>query len=115
MARPQSWTNPKRKALCEAMQEFILDESIVHMTQVSTAQGLTHSALMELGKDYPEDVGLSLTLIKDVLESRIVSRAMDRTYDAGFAKFILGAKYGFQDKQVIDINKTETIPSFGDE
>lgn len=112
------WTAPKRKALCDQINDAIKDESILTVIKLASIVGMTRHALYKLAEDYPDDIGMSLTHAQAQIEHRMIEGSLTRKYDGNFAKFLLSAKYGYTEKteQSITANVIqEARPVFGDD
>ena len=116
MAPPQKWTDKKRKELCEKIEACAAEEDTVYTGGLAGSVGMTANALNQLAKDYPDDVGISFTLCKDIIEKRIIAGSMSKKYDGSFAKFLLSAKHGFIEKtqQTLNVQQIESVQDFGE-
>lgn len=112
---PNKWKDDVRKKLCDDVIDLMdNDNSIVHFTQVAKHFNMTSHALHKVIEDY-EDIREVFTKVKEELETRLVLGGLTNTFNAGFAKFLLSAKYSFVEKTAVSVIKTETLPEFGDD
>lgn len=117
-AKPYKWTGPKRAKFCEDIELYVdQNPHVIHPYRVAESQGMTMQHLYELGKDYPQDVGKSLSVIKEKLECRLVEGAYHEGKNPKFVAFLLERRYSYLEKLEMQSSITlqEATPVFGDE
>lgn len=103
-----------------ALSEFITDNTFISYWDVLNKHGLTRSYLKHwlTGGSYPELIDI-MEEFGFVQQNRLITKGLDGTYNANFAKFILESSHSYmrqsdrlkieQNDRAIDYNKPISI------
>lgn len=114
--KPYKWTSPKRAELCKKLMSEIQDASVFTTIKLAIKVGMTRHSLQKLGTEYPDDIGQTLSSVREILEDRLLTGGLNRKLDANLTKFVLSANYNYVEKSETSstIILQEATPVFGD-
>ena len=99
----EKWTKPKvEKLLKEAV---VIAKDCVNLTDVANQLNISPKSFEYILTKF-KDLGHYKKEILGQIENSIVKKAITNEYNSTFAIFLLKAKFGYKDKQIIEQSQT---------
>lgn len=112
--RPRKWTEEAIAKETAALHEWMENPNNYFFTSFLAARGL-HPQQMERFAAESEEFRETHARARATQEFRIVDKALNRKFDATFAKFVLSNKAGWKEKQEISGDGKNPLAALFDE
>lgn len=98
--RPLEWTDSELDKLAERLEAYMADPEHFYIGGFNVQEGITRQMSIDFclrHKGFKD----AFARAQDVQEQRLVSKALDRTHDGNFTRFVLANRNGWRERTEI--------------